>query len=159
MTRPMHARAFIVVLLTVSGAFLFAQQSPCPDLVASIESFYDANDSSLFAASVNMLTDDITLASWSEGVNGHHMIERHSSGKDQVQTLLGSPGLRRFSGRPDGMMYVLTEEKASGDRVTFLLRPDRLRPNGKRYNSYRVDAVFMGCRIRSLTVVELIGWL
>ena len=159
MTRPMYAGAFVVVLLTVSGAFLFAQQSPCPDLVALIESFYDSNDSSLFATSLNMRTDDVTLASWSEGVNGHHMVERHSSGKDQVRAALGNPGLRRISGRPDGMMYVLTEAKASGDRVTFMLRPDRLRPNGKRYNSFRVEAVFMGCQIWSLTVVELIGWL
>jgi hypothetical protein len=47
----------------------------------------------------------------------------------------------------------------SGDQVSFMLEPDRQRPNGKPYNPYRVEAVFEGCKIKSLTVIDSVTWL
>jgi hypothetical protein len=159
MTKQIFALAFILFLSLNDKAAIFGADFPCPDPVSLIERFYAANDSSNFDESIALLVDDIAIASWSEGVNGHHMVERHLAGKEQVREYLGKPGLSRNSGRPDGMKYILSEMKPSGDELRFMLRPDRLRPNGKRYNAFRIEAVLEGCYIRSFTVVELIGWL
>ena len=131
----------------------------CPDPLAVIKALYDANDASRFKVSLDLFTEDATLASWAEGINGHHMKERHLTGKAQIRPVLGEPGLRRTSDRPDGPIYHETKIKVSGDRVTFMLEPDRLRPNGRQYNPFHVEIVFVGCKIKSMTVIDLVTWL
>ena len=133
--------------------------APCPDLMEVVKAFYDANDAGRFDASLAFLADDATLASWSEGVNGYHMRERHLIGKGEIRKALGNPGLRRTTGRPNEPMYKEAEAKIFGDSVKFTLRPDRLRPNGKPYHPYQVEVRVDGCKIKALTVIELVTWL
>jgi hypothetical protein len=127
--------------------------------VSIIKAFYDANDAAAFEKSLAYLSEDVTLSSHAEGVNGHRMMEKELAGKDQVRTALGDSGLRHSSTRPDGPVYHEQELKASGDTVTFKLQPDRTHPNGRPYNPYKVEIIFAGCKIKSLTVVELVTWL
>ncbi len=127
--------------------------------MAIISAFYDANDASQFEVSLGFLAEDATLSSWAEGVNGHHMRETHLTGKAQIRPALGNPGLQRTSGQPEGPIYHETKITVSDDRVTFMLEPDRKRPNGKPYNPFRVEVSFIGCKIKSLTVIELVTWL
>ncbi len=131
----------------------------CPDPMAVITAFYDANDASQFEVSLGFFTEDATLSSWAEGINGHHMRETHLTGKAQIRPALDNPGLQRTSGQPDGPIYHETRVKVSGDQVTFMLEPDRRRPNGKPYNPFRVEVSFVGCKIKSLTVIDLVTWL
>lgn len=133
--------------------------SSCPDPMAIMKVFYDANDASRFDVSLGLFAENATLSSWAEGINGHHMRERHLTGKTQIRSALGDQGLRRTSDRPDGPIYQVTRAKVSGDHVSFMLEPDRQRPNGKAYNPFRVEAVFEGCKIKSLTVIDSVTWL
>ena len=126
--------------------------------MAAIEAFYDLNDASRFDASLALLASGATLSSWAEGVNGRHWQEKHLTGKEQIRPLLGNRGLRRTSGQPDAPIFRETEAQTSGDHVTFMLRPDRLSPDGRPYNPYKVEAVFHGCEIVSLTIIEFISW-
>lgn len=151
--------ASTTALAAAAGPKQAITTAPCPDLMAVVKAFYDANDADRFDASLVFLTDDATLASWSEGVNGYHMRERHLTGKAEIRKALGDPGLRRMTGRPDDPIYKETEAKVSGDSVKFVLRPDRLRPNGKPYHPYQVEVRLDGCKIRALTVIELVTWL
>ena len=130
----------------------------CPDSIAVVKAFYDLNDAGRLDASLALLSDDVTLSFWAEGMQGHHMGEKHLAGKQAVRAILGDPGLRRTSGQPNGPIYHETEVQVSGNEITFMLRPDRLRPNGKPYSPYKIDAIFDGCKIRSLTVIEYITW-
>jgi hypothetical protein len=41
---------------------------------------------------------------------------------------------------------------------SFMLRPDRLSLDGRPYNPYKVEVIFLGCKIKSLTVIEFISW-
>lgn len=136
-----------------------ATPTPCPDPMAIIRAFYDANDASQFEVSLGFLAEDATLSSWAEGVNGHHMRETHLTGKAQIRPALGNPGLQRSSGQPESPIYHETKITVSDDRVTFVLEPDRKRPNGKPYNPFRVEVGFIGCKIKSLTVIDLVTWL
>ena len=129
----------------------------CADPLSVVHAFYDANDAGQWSTSLALLTDDVTLASWAEGMNGHHMTERHLSGKDQIRSALSNPGLRRGAGQPGGPVFHETEFSVSGDMVVFMLRPDRVRPNGRVYNPYRLELVFVGCQIKSLTVIEIVS--
>ncbi len=133
--------------------------SPCPDPLSVVNSFYDDNDAGRFDEALGLLSDDVTLASWAEGVNGHHMREMHLSGKDQIKAVLGGPGFRRTQTASDKPAYRETRVKTAEGRVEFMLEPDRLRPNGKPYNPFRVEALLDGCLIKSLTVIDSITWL
>ena len=143
---------------TVVAAPMLTGTPPCPDPMAIIKAFYDSNDASQFDASFAFLTTDATLSSWAEGINGRHWQEKHLTGRQQIRTVLGDRGFRRTSGQPDAPTFHETEAKVSGSQVTFMLRPDRLGPDGRPYNPYRVEATFLGCKIKSLTVIELISW-
>ena len=136
-----------------------AAAAGCPDAMAVIKSLYDADSAGQFDTSLALFSDDATFASWSQGVNGHHMIEKHLTGKQQIRTVLGNPGLVRSSGTPNAPVFQQSEVTTSGNQVTFMLRPDRLRTNGKPYNPYQVQVIFEGCKIKSLTVIEMITWL
>jgi hypothetical protein len=131
----------------------------CADPMAVVEQFLNNNDGSRFTASLALLTPDVTLATWATGVNGYHMVEKHAAGKAQVRPFLGLPGFMHRSDRPDGMVFRESEAKLSPGEVGLMLRPDRLRPNGKQYNPYRVRLRFSGCRISSITVIEQVTWL
>jgi hypothetical protein len=131
----------------------------CPDPAPIVKAFYDANDASQFDASLALLADDATLDSWAQGINGHHMIQKHLVGKEQIRAVLGNPGLRRISDQPDRPIFHETDLQVSGNKVTFALQPDRVHPNGRPYNPYTVEIVFEGCKIKSLTVIERVMWL
>ncbi len=128
---------------------------PCADPMAIIKAFYDSNDAAQYDASLAFLTPDVTLASWGEGVNGRHWQEQHLSGQEQIRAVLGNRGLRRTSGQPNTPIFHETEAKISGSQVTFMLRPDRRSPDGRPYNPYKVEAIFQGCQIKSLTLIEV----
>ena len=131
----------------------------CPDPASIVKTFYDANDASQFEASLALLADDATLDSWAQGINGHHMIQKHLVGKEQIRAVLGNPGLRRISDQPDHPIFHEADVQVSGNKVTFALQPDRAHPNGRPYNPYTVEIVFEGCKIKSLTVIERVMWL
>jgi len=131
----------------------------CPDPASIVKAFYDANDAAQFDASLALLADDATLDSWAQGINGHHMVQKHLVGKDQIRAVLGNPGLRRNSDQPNSPIYHETGLQVSGNKVTFGLEPDRAHPDGRPYNPYTVEIVFEGCKIKSLTVIERVMWL
>ncbi|HSB71209.1 MAG TPA: hypothetical protein VLT62_17925, partial [Candidatus Methylomirabilis sp.] len=58
-----------------------AAPAACPDPMAIVKAFYDANDASRFDRSLGFLTEDATLSTWAEGVNGYHARARHFAGK------------------------------------------------------------------------------
>ncbi|HSC70442.1 MAG TPA: hypothetical protein VLH58_03765 [Candidatus Methylomirabilis sp.] len=136
-----------------------AAPAACPDPMAIVKAFYDANDASRFDRSLGFLTEDATLSTWAEGVNGYHARARHFAGKKEIRPVLGEPGLRRTPDRPDRPIYKETRVKISGNQVSLILEPDRLRPNGKPYNPFRVEVVLSNCKIKSLTVIDLVTWL
>ncbi len=63
-----------------------------------VKAFYDDNDAADYDASLALLTPDVTLVSWAEGVNGRHWAEIHLQGKEQIRPLLAKRGLRRTNG-------------------------------------------------------------
>ncbi len=131
----------------------------CPDAASIVKTFYDANDASKFDASLALLADDATLDSWAQGINGHHMTQKHLAGKEQIGAVLGNSGLSHISSLPNGPLFHETDLQVSGNKVTFALEPDRVHPNGRPYNPYSVEIVFEGCKIKSLTVIERVMWL
>jgi hypothetical protein len=135
---------------------------PCPDPMAVLKAFYDANDAGRLEASIKYVTNDVVFATWATGVNGHIMVERHLRGKRALRGFLAQGrGLshRLPASPPDGPIYHETRISISGNRVKFMLEPDRIRPNGRPYNPFTVEAIFEGCRIKSLTVIEQVTWL
>ncbi len=131
----------------------------CPNAMDIIKAFYDANTASQYDTSLTYLTPDATLTTWAEGVEGRHWRETTLTGPEQIRASLGNLGLRRTSttGQPDAIWHE-TEAVLSGNQVNFMMRPDRLGVRGKPHNPYQVKAVFEGCKIKSLTVVEFIPW-
>jgi hypothetical protein len=105
-----------------------------------------------------LLTPEATVATWAEGVNGRHWQERQLTGREQILGVLANRGFRRIGEQVGGPVFRETEAKVAGERVTFMLRPDRLGRDSKPYNPYKVEAVFAGCKIKSLTVIEYISW-
>ncbi len=149
-----------MLLLTI---FVFAVAgtafaSPCSDPMQVIEEFYASTDSLQFDRSLTFFTADAELTTWAEGVNGRHWRETHYFGPDQIRKVLNRRGLRRISDNPNSPIFRVTEEKMSTDKVTFMLRPDRLGRDQKPYNPYQVTATFDDCRIKTLTVIEYISW-
>ena len=133
--------------------------SGCATALAVIKNLYQLDGAGHLDASLALFSDDASFASWAQGINGHHMSEKQLSGKQQIRTVLSGPGLVYSSGAPNVPIFKLVETSASGNQLTFKLRPDRLRPNGKPYNPYQVMVVFDGCKIKSMTVIELVTWL
>jgi ABC-type transport system substrate-binding protein len=131
----------------------------CSSALAVVKNLYTADSAGQLDASLALFSSDATFASWAQGINGHHMIEKHLSGLRQIRTVLGGPGLVYSSGAANAPIFKQTEVSASGSQLNFKLRPDRLRPNGRQYNPYQVQVVFDGCKIKSMTVIELVTWL
>jgi hypothetical protein len=130
--------------------------------MAVLRAFYDSNDAGHFDASMKYLADDVTFATWATGVQGYIMVQRHLKGKKALRGFL--PQGRGLASRlpdspPDGPVYHVTRINVSGTDVKFMLEPDRIRPNGKPYNPFSIEAILDGCRIKSLTVIEQVTWL
>ena len=135
---------------------------PCSAPMAVLKAFYDSNDAGRFEASMKYVTDDVAFATWATGVNGHIMVERHSKGKKALRGFLArGRGLSRRlpDSPPDGPIYHENRISVSGNEVKFMLEPDRIRPNGRPYNPFSIEAILDGCRIKSLTVIEQVTWL
>ncbi len=139
-------------LLTPSAA------PPCADMLAIVNAFLDANDAGRYNQSMSYLTPDVAYANWGEGVNGRHWQEKHISGREALRALLSQRGLRRNSGQPDEPVFQEGKPTLSGNRIIFMLQPDRVSPSGRPYNPYQVQAEFERCQIKSLTVIEFISW-
>lgn len=131
----------------------------CADPASIVKTFYNLNDQARYDDSLAYLAYDATLLTWAEGANGHHMVVNALVGKDEIRPALDKPGLRHSNGKPGDPVFHEEDETISGNLVTFMLRPDRLRPNGRQYNPYKVEAFFNNCKIISLTVIEYVTWL
>ncbi len=131
----------------------------CADPAAIVKTFYNLNDQNRYDDSLAYLAYDATLLTWAEGANGHHMVVNALVGKDEIRPALERPGLRHTSGKPGDPVFHEEDETITGNLVTFMLRPDRLRPNGRQYNPYKVEAFFNNCKVISLTVIEYVTWL
>lgn len=130
----------------------------CPDPMAVLRAFYDANNADRPDVSLALLTSEAVVATWAEGVNGRHWQERHLIGRDEIRPILSTLGFRTTSGAAGAPIFRETEVRGTADHVSFMLRPDRLAPDGRQHNPYKVDVTFDGCSISSLTVVEIISW-
>ncbi len=130
----------------------------CPSAMAVVKTLYDSDEAGRLDASLELLTDDISLTYWAQGLNGHHMSSKALSGKDQIRSMLDQPGFRWTNGKQDGPVFQMSEFQTSGDSLTFMLRPDRIRPDGRPYNPYQVKITFAGCKIKQLNVIEFVTW-
>jgi len=152
----------IALFASVAVLVTSAQAAGCADPVAVLRAFYAANDAGLWNKSAAMLADAVVFDSWATGVNGHIMAKRHREGRAALKAFLPEArGVRhRLPESPlDGPVFRETRLSVKGNVVQFMLEPDRLRPDGRPYNPYSVEAVLDGCRIRTLTVIERVTWL
>lgn len=127
-----------------------------------LRAFYDSNDAQRFDASARYLSEDVKFDTWATGVNGYIMAQRHLRGREALRKFLGEARGVRWrlpDSPPDGPVYRQTRINVSGSTVQFMLEPDRMRPNGRPYNPFSIEAVLDGCRIKSLTVIERVTWL
>jgi len=134
----------------------------CGDPLAVVRAFYGSNDAGHFSASTRFLAEDVKFDTWATGVNGYMMAQRHLRGKEALRRFLGEArGVRlHLPGSPaDGPVYRETRVSVSGNTVQFMLEPDRMRPDGRPYNPFSIEAVLDGCHITSLTVIERVTWL
>jgi hypothetical protein len=164
-------RRLALAFLLLPASLLFSQDTPtgalmgavsCANPLGAVNDLYNSNEAARFDASMRFFTSDARFDTWATGVNGHMMVKRHLSGKQQIRKFLPEGrGLRwRLPGAgSDGPVYRQTKVSISGNVVRFVLEPDRRRPGGREYNYFSVEAVLSGCLIRSLTVIEQITWL
>jgi len=157
--KVMRAILIFFFLAGCTRAGLPGSTAACRDLAQVAEAFYDANDDSRFEDSLALLTQDVAMVTWAEGANGHHMIANFTVGKDQILEYLPNPGLSRTARQPDRPNYRPDEMRVDGKTVTFMLWPDRKRPDGRSFNPYAVKMVFSGCQIEIIKVVERVTWL
>jgi hypothetical protein len=145
--------------LLPTGTPLPTMPASCSDPVAIVKALYTAVNAGQYDASLAFFANDATLSSWAEGINGHHMTEKNYSGIEQLRTALTNPGLRLNSGQPDTPIYHEDKYKAAGNKVTLMLIPDRVHPDGRPFNPYTITVIFDGCKIKAMTVVEQVTWL
>lgn len=160
--RATYALGVVLALSLLAGAQSPGNATPCSDPIAVLKAFYDSNDAGYFDAGMRLLTDDIAFDTWATGVNGHMMAQRHLRGKKELRrSIAQARGLARHlpDSPPDGPVFHETRISVAGNMVKFMLEPDRIRPNGRPYNPFTIEATFEGCRIKTLTVIEQITWL
>lgn len=160
----MRPRALLVILLLPLIATLLEAEStaPCSDPLGIIRSFYAATDAGRFTEALALFAPQATFDTWATGVNGYIMAKRHLEGRDRIASYIRmARGLRSRlpDSAPDGPIFHETRLRVTGTTVTFMLEPDRKRPNGRQYNPFSVEAVIEGCRIIRLTVIERVTWL
>ena len=162
--RRLAGTGLFFLILTLLPVLLSAQSrgAPCSDPMTVMKSLYDDTDGLRFAAAMSHFAQGATFDTWATGVNGYIMAKRHLEGKKQIAGFLREArGLRRRlpDSPPDGPVYHETRISVSGSTVSFMLEPDRKRPNGRLYNPFSIEATLDGCRIVSLTVIERVTWL
>ncbi len=146
--------------LVISLALLFigaCHKNPCADLERTIKGLYDSTDD-LQLKSLSFFSTDAELITWAEGLNGRHWDETHYHGPDEIRKALTNRGLRRISDKPDSPVFHETEFEISGNKVEFVLKPDRLGRDQRQHNPYIVTVIFEGCKIKQMTVIEFITW-
>jgi hypothetical protein len=126
----------------------------CPGFQAVIQAFYDANDAKRSADSLSLLTPDAEVVTGGEGVNGRHWDETHITGQENIKPVLEKRGFRRIFDQPGAPTYHEADFTISANQAVFFLRPDQLAADGRPHNPYMVTAIFDGCKIRTLEVVE-----
>jgi hypothetical protein len=132
---------------------------PCADPVKAIDGLYAADDAGKYDQAASYLTDDISIVSWIEGVNGRHLQPVMKVGKDQIVELLKKAGMRTQAVSPDLPNYTRDRLVSSPTKVSFMLEPDRKHPDGRPYNPFSVEVFFSGCQIELIKVVERVTWL
>ncbi len=120
--------------------------------------FYAATDAADLDKSLAFFSPDAAITTWAEGVNGRHWQEQTYSGAEQIRQVLSHKGFRRAAVAPDGPAFQIADLKVSATEVSFWLRPDRLSPDKKQYDPYRVVATFRDCLISRMTVMEFLAW-
>lgn len=159
----------LMVILAAAAALAGGAQAAgtpapgaCADPMAVVRAFYSANDAGLWSKSAALLADDVVFDTYATGVNGYIMARRHREGRAALKAFLAEArGVRHRlpDSPPDGPVFHETRLSVKGSVVQFMLEPDRMRPNGRPYNPYSVEAVLDGCRIKTLTVIERVTWL
>ncbi len=132
---------------------------PCADPVKVIDELYAADDAGKYDQSVDYFTDDGTIVTWIEGVNGRHLQPVMKVGKDQIVDLLKKAGMRTQAVSPDLPNYTRDRLVSSPTKVSFMLEPDRKHADGRPYNPFSVEVFFSGCKIELIKVVERVTWL
>jgi len=148
------ALASLVVFTLATGGCAFSSGEA--RLVAS---FYAATDAGLEDKALSMLDDDAVFDSWALAINGNHLGTVHAAGRDRLRPYLHARGMSRNFYGAEGPFYLLRSLKVSGGKTSFELLPDRRAETGRPYNSYRAVFDIAGGKIRSITMVEVIGWL
>jgi hypothetical protein len=154
----------IIVFTAVVAAAAGAQTAGagCADPMSVVRAFYAANDARQFNKGAGFLAEDVVFDTYATGVNGYIMAKRHRVGRVALRDYLPEArGVRHLlpDSPPDGPIFHETKLSVNGATVRFMLEPDRKRPNGRLYNPYSVEVVLEGCRIKTLTVIELVTWL
>jgi hypothetical protein len=132
---------------------------PCADPMKAIDGLYAADDAAQYDKAAGYFTDDGTIVTWIEGVNGRHLQPVMKVGKDQIVELLNKAGLRTQAVSPDLPNYTRDRLVSSPTKVSFMLEPDRKHPDGRPYNPFSVEVFFSGCQIELIKVVERVTWL
>jgi hypothetical protein len=135
------------------------EKGSCADPMGVMKAFYDSNDAGTLDKSLSFLSDDIGFSFWAQGIQGHHMTEKFLTGKDHMRAELSSPGLVRSSKLPNGPIFHEDKIQITGNTLVYMLEPDRAHADGRPYNPYQVSAVFDGCKIKTLNVIEMVTWL
>ncbi|MGA2763052.1 MAG: hypothetical protein ABSG17_06775 [Spirochaetia bacterium] len=154
--------AFVLFAPALFGQSGGARGPVCSDPLAVMKAFYDSTDSLRFAEGAKYFAEDAVFDTWATGVNGYILAKRHLEGRKAIAAWLkNARGLRwHLPDAPrDGPVYHETRVSVSGSVVQFMLEPDRLRPNGKQYPPFSIEATLDGCHIKSITVVERVTWL
>jgi hypothetical protein len=125
----------------------------------SVDGLFAADDAGKYDQSVGYFTEDGTIVTWIEGVNGRHLQPTIRVGKDQIVELLKKAGLRTQATGPDLPNYTRDRLVISPTKVSFMLEPDRVHPDGRPYNPFSVEVFFSGCQIELIKVVDRVTWL
>jgi hypothetical protein len=137
---------------------LTGKLTTCSDPISVVNAFYDANDAGQFDKGLAFFSDSASLHTWAQGLYGDRMEDKQVQDRQKIRASLGAPGFQLSTGKPDAPIYYVSEAKASVDKLTYYLRPDRLDPSGRPYNPFQVNIQFEGCKFKTMTVIEIISW-
>jgi hypothetical protein len=152
--RQAISTGLLFLLVLASGQACSNQRDP----VRLMNAFYDASDARDVAKSLSFFQPDASITTWAEGANGRHWKELTYTGLDQIRQVLDRSGFRRVPATAGGPGFTMTDVTVSSGRVSFWLRPDRLSPEKKPYDPYRVEVTLRKCLIRRMTVMEFLAW-
>ena len=151
-----------LILLLFAGIALSACSSARQERRV-LDAFYSATDAGRVEDALSLTAPTLRLDAWAQAINGNHLGTHHLAGWSEVRQALADPtlsrGLRRNFYGAQGPLYRLRNIIVDGTALSFELVPDRRSPGGRPYNSYRGSFTFVGDRIESITMIEVIGWL